>query len=152
MLSRKAKYGLRSLIYLAQEQGKGPIQIREVADKLNIPRKFLEAILLELRNNGLLQSRQGREGGYYLERAPDTISVGQIIRMLDGPLAHVPCVSQTAYARCDDCTEERLCSIRWVMKEVRDSSAKILDQTTLDQLATKADELNSRAPGLEYHI
>ncbi len=152
MLSRKAKYGLRSLIYLAQKQGKGPIQIREVSENLDIPRKFLEAILLELRNNGLLQSRQGRDGGYYLERSPDTISIGQIVRMFDGPLAHVPCVSQTAYARCDDCTEERLCSIRWVMKEVRDSSAKILDQTTLNQLVSKADDLNNGAPGLEYHI
>jgi Rrf2 family protein len=151
MLSRKAKYGLRSLIHLAQKRGQGPIQIREISEQLDIPRKFLEAILLELRNNGILQSRQGKEGGYYLERASDTISIGNIVRMLDGPLAIVPCVSQTAYARCNDCTEEHLCSIRWVMKEVRDASAKILDQTTLDQLVTKANDLN-HGPSLEYHI
>ena len=151
MLSRKAKYGLRSLIHLAQKRGQGPIQIREISEQLDIPRKFLEAILLELRNNGILQSRQGKEGGYYLERASDTISIGNIVRMLDGPLAIVPCVSQTAYARCNDCTEEHLCSIRWVMKEVRDASAKILDQTTLDQLVTKANDLN-HGPNLEYHI
>ncbi len=151
MLSRKAKYGLRSLIYLAQEQGKGPIQIREISESLGISRKFLEAILLELRNVGILQSRQGKEGGYYLERSPDTISIGYIVRMFDGPLASVPCVSQTAYARCDDCTEERLCSIRWVMKEVRDASAQILDQATLDQLVKKAEDL-SGGPSLDYHI
>jgi Rrf2 family protein len=151
MLSRKAKYGLRSLIYLAQERGKGPIQIREISEQLSIPRKFLEAILLELRNDGTLQSRMGKEGGYYLERAPDTISIGRIIRMFDGPLAGVPCVSQTAYARCDDCTEEHLCSIRWVMKDVRDASARILDQTTLDQLVSKSQDLN-HGLNLDYHI
>jgi len=141
MLSRKAKYGLRSLIYLSKERGKGPIQIRQISEELNIPRKFLEAILLELRNDGILQSRQGKVGGYYLERAADTISIGHLVRLFDGPLASVPCVSQTAYARCNDCTEEQHCAIRWVMKEVRDASARILDQTTLDQVVTKSDEL-----------
>ena len=151
MLSRKAKYGLRALIYLAQERGKGPVQIRDISEDLGISRKFLEAILLELRNDGILQSRQGKTGGYYLERSPDTISIGHLVRIFDGPLASVPCVSQTAYARCDDCTEEHLCSIRWVMKEVRDASAKILDQTTLDQLLTKANAL-SHGQILEYQI
>jgi Rrf2 family protein len=151
MLSRKTKYGLRALIYLTQERGKGPIQIREISEELGIPRKFLEAILLELRNDGILQSRQGKEGGYFLERAPDTISLGRVVRMFNGPLAEVPCVSQTAYARCDDCTEEQLCSIRWVMKDVRDACAKILDNTTLDQLATKANDL-SVGPQLDYNI
>ncbi len=151
MLSRKAKYGLRALIFLAHEKGKGPIQIREVSEKLAIPRKFLEAILLELRNDGVLQSRQGKEGGYYLERSPDTINLGHVIRMFDGPLAFVPCVSHTAYARCDDCTDEHLCAIRWVMKEVRDASARILDQATLDQLVHKSDELKG-ALGIEYQI
>jgi len=151
MLSRKAKYGLRSLIYLTKEKGKGPIQIREIAEELHIPRKFLEAILLELRNDGVLQSRQGKVGGYYLERSPDTISIGHLVRLFDGPLAHVPCVSQTAYARCDDCTEEHHCAIRWVMKEVRDASARILDQTTLDQVVTKSNELCG-TDSLEYQI
>jgi len=152
MLSRKAKYGLRALQFLAEKRGTGPIQIREIAETLEIPRKFLEAILLELRNDGVLQSRQGKEGGYYLDRAADTINLGHVIRMFDGPLAHVPCVSQTAYARCDDCTLERFCAIRWVMKEVRDASARILDQTTLDQLVTKSIELQQLGAALEYHI
>ncbi len=152
MLSRKAKYGLRALLYLAQERGKGPIQIRDVSDNLGIPHKFLEAILLELKNDGVLQSRQGKSGGYFLERSPDTISMGHLVRIFDGPLASVPCVSQTAYARCDDCTEEHLCSIRCVMKEVRDASAKILDQTTLDQLLLKANVLSHGPNNLEYQI
>lgn len=151
MLSRKAKYGLRALIYLAEKRGCGNIQIREISENLAIPRKFLEAILLELRNDGVLQSRQGKEGGYYLERSPDTITIGRVIRMFDGPLAYVPCVSQTAYARCDDCAQERYCAIRWIMKDVRDASARILDQTTLDQLLTKSLELQ-QIPALEYHI
>ena len=151
MLSSKAKYGLRALIFLAHRKGTGPIQIREVSEDLGVSRKFLEAILLELRNDGILQSRQGKEGGYYLERDPDTVNIGHIIRMLDGPLASVPCVSQTAYARCSDCTDENLCSIRLVLRQVRDASARILDQTTLDHLVTQFHELQYSA-GIEYQI
>ncbi len=151
MLSRRAKYGLRSLIYLTKNRGKGPIQIREISDELAIPRKFLEAILLELRNDGILQSRQGKIGGYFLERSPDTVTMGHLVRLFDGPLASVPCVSQTAYARCDDCTEENHCAIRWVMKEVRDASARILDQTTLDQVVEKSNQLCGRDE-IEYQI
>jgi Rrf2 family protein len=151
MLSKRAKYGLRALVHLAQHQGEGPIQIGNIAETLNIPRKFLEAILLDLRNEGILQSRKGRDGGYYMERSPDTIPIGRIIRFIDGPLASVPCVSQTAYAHCDDCPDEKTCVIRCIMKEVRDATAKILDSATLDQLVSKADELG-RIPELEYQI
>jgi Rrf2 family protein len=151
MLSRKAKYGLRALIFLAHRKGEGPVQIREVSEDLGISRKFLEAILLELRNEGILQSRLGKDGGYYLERGVDTVNIGHVIRMFDGPLASVPCVSQTAYAHCEDCTQEHLCAIRSVMKEVRDASARILDQTTLEQLVTKFEQL-SASPSQDYHI
>jgi len=147
----RAKYGLRALVYLAQHQGEGPIQIRDISERLNIPRKFLEAILLDLRNEGMLQSRKGKQGGYFMERSPDTVQIGRIIRFIDGPLAAVPCVSHTAYARCDDCPDERTCVIRCIMKEVRDATAHILDQTTLDDLVTKA-ELLERTPELEYQI
>jgi Rrf2 family protein len=152
MLSSKAKYGLRALIFLAEKKGSGPIQIREIAETLSIPRKFLEAILLELRNDGILQSRQGKVGGYYLDRSPDTINLGHLVRMFDGRLAHVPCVSQTAYSRCEDCTEEKFCAIRCVMKEIRDASSKILDNTTLDQLVKKSIELQGGQVALDYHI
>lgn len=151
MLSKRAKYGLRALVYLAQHQGEGPIQIREISEQLNIPRKFLEAILLDLRNEGVLQSRKGKQGGYLMERSPDTVQVGRIIRFIDGPLAAVPCVSHTAYARCQDCPDEKTCVIRAIMKEVRDATADILDQTSLDQLVQKAEQLG-RAPELEYQI
>ena len=151
MLSKRAKYGLRALVYLARHQGEGPIQIREISEKLKIPRKFLEAILLDLRNEGMLQSRKGKEGGYLMERSPDTITIGKIIRFIDGPLAAVPCVSQTAYARCDDCLDEKTCVIRCIMKEVRDATASILDAATLDQLVVKANELGKVAE-LEYQI
>ena len=151
MLSKRAKYGLRALVYLARHRGEGPIQIRDISETLNIPRKFLEAILLDLRNEGLLRSRKGKEGGYLMERSPDTITIGRVIRFIDGPLAAVPCVSQTAYARCDDCPDEKTCVVRCVMKEVRDATAKILDETTLDQLLRKEEQL-SRPPALEYQI
>jgi Rrf2 family protein len=151
MLSKRAKYGIRALIFLAQHKGEGPIQIRDIAETLAIPRKFLEAILLDLRNEGILQSRKGREGGYYMERSPDTIPLGKIIRFIDGPLASVPCVSQTAYAHCDDCPDERTCVIRCIMKEVRDATAKILDEATLDHLVAKSDEF-LKVPALEYQI
>lgn len=151
MLSKRAKYGIRALVHLAQMKGEGPIQIRDISEQLGIPRKFLEAILLDLRNDGILQSRKGKEGGYLMERSPDTITLGRVIRLIDGPLAAVPCVSQTAYARCDDCPNERECVIRWIMKDVRDSTAKILDQTTLDQLVEKANQLGEHS-GLEYQI
>ncbi len=151
MLSKRAKYGLRALVYLARHKGEGPIQIRDISENLKIPRKFLEAILLDLRNEGMLQSRKGKEGGYLMERSPDTITVGKIIRFIDGPLAAVPCVSQTAYARCDDCPEEKMCVIRCIMKQVRDATAKILDETTLDQLVAKEEQLNQPS-GLEYQI
>ena len=151
MLSKRAKYGIRALVHLAGLRGKGPIQIRDISESLGISRKFLEAILLDFRNEGILQSRQGKEGGYYMERSPDTITMGKVIRFIDGPLAAVPCVSQTAYARCDDCPDEQQCVIRWIMKDVRDSTAKILDQLTLDQLVLKAAELGDLS-GLEYQI
>jgi Rrf2 family protein len=151
MLSKRAKYGLRALVYLARHQGEGPIQIRDISETLNIPRKFLEAILLDLRNEGMLRSRKGKEGGYLMERSPDTITIGKIVRFIDGPLAAVPCVSQTAYARCDDCPDEKTCVIRCIMKEVRDATARILDETTLDQLVAR-EVMLGRPPQLEYQI
>jgi Rrf2 family protein len=106
--------------------------------RLNILRKFLEAILLELRNGGILQSRKGKEGGYLLDRSPDTIIFGKIMRFIDGSFAGVSCIRRDSYARCDDCPDEKTCVIRCVMKQVRDATAQIVDQTTLDQLVAKA--------------
>ncbi len=133
MLSKKAKYGLQAIIFLAKEEKKkkGPIQIAELAKHEKIPKKFLEIILLEMRKHGILHSKMGVGGGYSLGKSADKISIGQIVRTLDGPLAEVSCVSKTAYHKCDECQNEKTCEIRKVMKQVRDSTARILDGTSL---------------------
>lgn len=135
MLSKKAKYALKALTVLTEQYGQGPVLISELAERERIPRKFLEAILLQLKNNGVLMSKKGKGGGYLLNRPPDMINLGQVIRVIDGPLAPLPCVSITAYQRCDECEDEKTCNIRRVMKEVRDSTALILEGTSLAQFA-----------------
>jgi len=135
MLSKKAKYGLKAMSILAKEYGHGPLIIGDIAKRERIPSKFLELILLELKKKGFLQSKKGKGGGYYLTRLPETISVGALIRALDGPLALLPCVSQMAYERCAECPDEDVCGIRNVFKEVRDSTVGILERTTLAEMA-----------------
>jgi Rrf2 family protein len=119
------------MLALAADGGRGPVQAAELAEKQRLPRKFLEAILLDLKRHGLVDSKKGRGGGYVLSRKPGDITMGQIVRVLEGPLALTPCVSQTAYRRCDECLDEETCGIRLAMKEVRDATAHILDNTTL---------------------
>ena len=131
VLSRKSKYGLKALLALAKHAGRGPVLISELADRDAIPKKFLEAILLELKRHGVVQSKKGKGGGYFLRRKPAEITFGQVIRVLDGPLAAVPCVSQTAYMKCVECVDEQTCGVRLAMKEVRAATAEILDNTTL---------------------
>lgn len=137
MLTQKSKYGLKAAMYLADQVGRGPIAIAEIAERERLPRKFLEAILLDLKRHGLLHSKKGKGGGYFLGRKPTEVTIGQIIRALDGPLALIPCVSQTAYARCAECPDEKTCAVRWAMKEVRDATSRILDHTTLASLRAK---------------
>lgn len=131
MLSRKSKYGLKALLSLAREAGRGPVLVSSLAERDRIPKKFLEAILLELKCHGVVQSRKGRGGGYFLRRKPSEITFGEVIRVLDGPLAAVPCVSRMAYMKCTECVDEQTCGVRLAMKEVRDATAEILDGTTL---------------------
>jgi Rrf2 family protein len=139
MLSRKTKYAIKALIALAEHGQEGPVRIADLAREQQIPPKFLEAILLELRNQGILRSRKGKGGGYLLAREPGAIYLGQIVRMFDGPLAPVPCASQTAYVPCSDCRNEAVCGVHLAMKEVRDATAKILDGTSLAQLLQQID-------------
>jgi len=134
MLSKKSKYAIKALLALADRDGDGPVRIADLAREEQIPKKFLESILLALRNHGLLQSRKGQGGGYLLAREPGKIFLGQVIRLFDGPLAPVPCASQTAYVPCDDCEDEARCGVRLAMKDVRDATARILDQTSLATL------------------
>jgi Rrf2 family protein len=131
MLSSKAKYGLKAMVHLGRREGTGPALIADIAGAERIPKKFLDAILLELKNSGLLSSKKGKGGGYVLARPSGRITAGDIIRVLDGPLAPVPCVSRTAYRPCDDCADETACTVRAVMQDVRDAMAAILDNTSL---------------------
>jgi Rrf2 family protein len=152
MLSHKSKYALKAMIVLATEFGHGPVLIAEVARREGIPRKFLELILLELRNNGIVQSKKGKGGGYYLARSPQQVTLGEVLRVIEGPLAPIPCVSRTAYVKCQECRDERACGIRIVMKDVRDATARILDSTTLGDVLKRVDMVTRGKEALSYAI
>ncbi|MFY9269865.1 MAG: Rrf2 family transcriptional regulator [Candidatus Manganitrophaceae bacterium] len=139
MISKKTKYALKALTRLALDEGKGPVLIAELAQSEGIPKKFLEAILLELKNQGVLHSKKGKGGGYTLAKPAETIMLGSVIRTIEGPLAPLPCVSQTAYKRCDECPDEATCGVRMVMKEVADATAKILDHTSVADMCRQVD-------------
>lgn len=141
MITQKTKYALHALLALAAEYGKGPVLISDLAHQGSLPRKFLESILLELKNKGILGSKKGKGGGYFLAKPPKAVSFGEIVRFFNGPLAPVSCVSQTAYAPCPECRDEASCGVRMVMKEVRDLTAKILDGTTLADILRKQQHL-----------
>jgi len=144
-LSKRGEYGLRAMIDLATftqndtgALGASVVQIRDIADRQHIPAKFLEQILLTLKNAGLLHSRMGVGGGYYLAKPASEISLGHIIRVLDGPLAPVSCVSQMAYETCG-CPDERTCGLRLIMLEVRNAIADLLDGTSLTDVIERVD-------------
>jgi Rrf2 family protein len=139
MLSKKAKYAIKALLALADRERDEPVRISDLARAEQIPPKFLELILLGLKHQGILQSRKGKGGGYLLARDPSAIYLGDIVRMFDGPLAPVPCASQTAYVPCSDCRDEATCGVRIAMKEVRDATARVLDGTSLAALRRQVD-------------
>jgi len=134
MLSKKTKYGLKALTYLAKVEEKGPVQIAEIARHENISQKFLESILLTLRRNGLLGSKKGKGGGYYLIKEPQEIYMTTVMRVLEGPIAMVPCVSLNFYEKCDDCPNEEECSVHRLMLLVRDSALDVYRNNTLADL------------------
>jgi Rrf2 family protein len=135
MLSKRAKYALKALKRLANEYGRGPLQISRLADQEHIPKRFLEAILLDLRNHGLLQSQKGTGGGYLLRVDPQQINLAQVLRIIDGPLAPTPCTSKNFYVRCDDCQDEETCPIRPIMEQVRDANLAVYEHISLLNLA-----------------
>jgi len=138
LLSQKCKYALQALLVLGREPNDDLLLVSDIAERENLPKKFLEAILLELNRNGLVRSRRGRGGGYALAKPADAITFGQVVRIMDGPLAPLSCVSVNYYRKCDDCKDEETCAIRKVMRRVRDAIANELDGTTLaDALASK---------------
>ena len=134
ILSKKTRYAIVALTRLAREYGNGPIQIREIAESEKIPQSFLENILLELRNMGILGSKLGKTGGYYLLKKPEEVNLAEIVRHFEGTIALMYCVSEKAYQPCEFCKDESNCQIRKVFKEIRDTSYDILKRTTLKEL------------------
>lgn len=137
MLSKKCKYAIHALVFLAERYGEGPVQIGEIAVNQSIPKKFLEAILLELKNARILNSKKGKGGGYYLLRKPEEINLTEVIRLMNGAIALLPCVSVNYYEACDECIDEKHCTIRSTFLTVRDETLKILTQNTLATLVKK---------------
>jgi Rrf2 family protein len=129
MISQRSRYALRSLLLLAREERSLPIGA--ISQRQNIPRKFLEQILLDLKRGGLVASRRGKVGGYALRRPADTITFGEVLRLVDGPIAPLPCLSRIAYRRCEDCTDEVGCELRRVFARVAASTRDVLDRTTI---------------------
>jgi Rrf2 family protein len=139
MISQKAKYALRALLALARSDRQQPLPIADIAKAQAIPKKFLELILLELKGAELVTSKRGKQGGYFLDRAPNDITFGEVLRLIDGPIAPLPCLSQTAYRRCKDCDGESDCEIRHVFAHVADATRNILFNTTIaDALSDKS--------------
>ena len=131
MLSRKTKYALKALTFIARQPDKQPVQTSVIAENENISHKYLEAILLTVRNLGYLGSKKGKGGGYYLLKPAMDIQMVDLLRKLEGPIAMVPCVSLNYYEKCDDCADEESCSVHLLMIEVRDSTLKVLENKSL---------------------
>lgn len=153
MLNKKTKYALRAVMALARRKDEGLVLIADLAESENIPKKFLEQILLDLKRAGILASTKGKGGGYALGRPASDISVGAIIRVIEGPLAMVPCVSQHSPGVCEECRNPLACGIRGVMKEVRDQTALILDNTSILTVIRSEEELGlALKTNLDYSI
>lgn len=138
MLTSKGKYGIKAMVHLAMFEAGETAQIAEIAQRNNISKKFLDAILLDLRNAGMLRSKKGPGGGYALARPARTIEVGAVIRALEGPIAPIGCASQSAFKPCEDCGDIEACVVRSVMREVRDAMAAVVDNLTIADLASRA--------------
>jgi len=136
MLSKKSQYAFKALMYLAQNNDKGPVLIAEISRKKRIPLKFLENILLELKKAGVLESKKGKGGGYYFAVSPSEVPMAKVIRLLDGPIALLPCVSLNFYERCKNC-DEKSCGLHDMMVMVRDATLKVLEKRIIADIARK---------------
>ncbi|POY36057.1 transcriptional regulator [Solitalea longa] len=141
MLSKKTKYAIKALVALARNDSNQPMLIADIAKNEQLPKKFLEAILLELKHNGFVSSKKGAGGGYYMLKSAEEISLSAIIRIVDGPIAMLPCVSLNFYERCEECKDEVTCGIRDVAKEVRDATLKILLETSIADIIKRENDL-----------
>jgi len=144
MLSKKCKYAIHALVYLAERFEQGPVQIQGIAERQHIPKKFLEAILLELRHAKILDSKKGKGGGYFLVKKPADVNLMQVMRLIDGPIALLPCVSLNYYQHCDECRNEKTCGIRDSLIAVRHQTLGILEQTTLAKIIKREKQLGSK--------
>ena len=133
MISKKSKYALKAVGYLAAKHQSGPVLIAQSSEQRSIPLKFLESILLSLKNQGILRSKKGKGGGYFLSRPPGKITVAEVLRAIEGPIAPLPCVSINFYEKCEDC-HERTCGVRRIMAVTRDATLKVLEKSTLIDL------------------
>ena len=149
MLTKKGKYGLKALVHLSKMPPGQLAFVGDIAAKNNIPKKFLDAILGELRNAGFVQSRKGKEGGYRLAKLPSEIKIGHVVRVLDGPLAPISCASRSQYQRCEDC-DEATCQVRHMMLEVRHAVAELLDNRSLAAMRDAAND--DLAAELRQHV
>lgn len=141
MLSKKTQYAIKALVILGKNYGKEPMQILRIAQEDKIPKKFLEQILLELRNAGLLVSKKGAGGGYSLNKDPNDIFLTQVLRITGGPIALLPCVSLNFYQRCEECIDEKTCGIRDIFTDVRNASLKILSETSIANVIDRETNL-----------
>ena len=134
MLTKKAKYALKAMAYMASFSADDLVSGKDISDTQNIPKKFLDAILIELKNSGFIFSKKGLHGGYSLAQKADAIAIGDIIRIIDGPLAPIPCASKTRYRPCEDCLDEASCQVRRVMQEAQKALSNVFDQMTIEQM------------------
>ena len=144
MLSKKSQYSIYALVKLAKERAKGPILIRDIAESEKIPKKFLEAILLDLRNLGLIGSKKGKGGGYYLIKDPSQINLATIIRKFDGALAFISCASKNYYEECKHCKDEKTCGVKNVFDEIRVETDRMLRNTTILDIINREEKLKKR--------
>ncbi|MBK7271127.1 MAG: Rrf2 family transcriptional regulator [Flavobacteriales bacterium] len=148
MLSKRAKYALNALVELARARGEGPLSAAIIAERAGVPRKFLEAILVELRNAGIVSSRKGRGGGHVLGKAPADVHMAEILRLFDGAIGLLPCVTHQFYARCEECRDEAVCGIRDVFMEVRQASVELLKKATWPRCSRASSVRGSAGPKL----
>lgn len=150
VLSKKTKYAINALVYLARKEAQetgSRIQISEISREQNIPRKFLETILLDLKNNGILGSKMGRGGGYYLRKSADEVNLAEIHRIFDGAIGMLPCVTYQYYEKCEECKDEDICGIRQAILKVRNQTVDILKENTLQKIIERENKaLEARDP------
>lgn len=144
MLSKRSKYALNALLELARSHGGGPRSSADIAEAAHVPRKFLEAILLELRNAGIVASHKGRAGGHQLRKEPKEVHMADVLRLFDGAIALVPCVTHDYYERCEECTDEATCPVRDVFAAIRAASVQMLKTATLEDLLARENRLKKR--------